>query len=73
MRAAGVSYENRQDLFGHKSERITTHHSTPDIARLIEAVESVCARRPNTVLRIAAHANLAQSRNSDDAVKEGRA
>lgn len=52
LRAAGVSYEDRQDLLGHKSDRITTHYSAPDVARLIEAVEKVCERRPNTVLRI---------------------
>ena len=72
LRAAGVSYEDRQDLLGHKSDRITTHYSAPDIARLLEAAESVCIRRPNTVLRIAAHTNLAQSRPSAKAVQEGR-
>jgi integrase len=73
LRAAGVSYEDRQDLLGHKSDRITTHYSAPDIARLIEAAEKVCVRRPNTVLRIAAHTNLTQCEDSDKAVKEGRA
>ena len=71
LRAAGVSDEDRQDLLGHKSDRITTHYSTPDVARLIEAVEKVCERRPNTVLRIAARTNLAQFENSGEAVKEG--
>ena len=61
MRAAGVSYEDRQDLLGHKSERITTHYSAPDITRLIEAAEKVCERRANTVLRVAAHTILTQS------------
>ena len=28
--AAVVSYEDRQDLLGHKSDRITTHYSAPD-------------------------------------------
>ena len=72
LRAAGVSYEDRQDLLGHRSDRITTHYSAPDIARLIEAAERVCARRPNTVLRIAAHTNLAQWQESASAVPEGR-
>ena len=72
LRAAGVSYEDRQDLLGHKSDRITTHYSAPDIARLIEAAEKVCVRRPNTVIRIAAHTNLTQFENSDKAVKGGR-
>jgi hypothetical protein len=66
-----VSYEDRQDLLGQKSDRITTHYSAPDIARLIEAAESVCTRRPNTVLRIS-HTNLTQCEKSDRTVKEGR-
>jgi integrase len=61
LRAAGVSFEDRQDLLGHKSERITTHYSAPDIARLLEAAEKVCERRANTVLRVAGHTNLTQS------------
>ncbi|NCF21030.1 MAG: tyrosine-type recombinase/integrase [Haliea sp.] len=73
LRAAGVSYEDRQDLLGHKSDRITTHYSAPDVARLIEAAEKVCVRRPNTVLRIAAPTNLPQFEKSGEAVKEGRA
>lgn len=52
LRAAGVSFEDRQDLLEHKSERMTTHYSAPDISRLTEAAESVCKRRPDTVLRI---------------------
>lgn len=52
---AGVGFEHRQDLLSNKSDRITTHYSAPDIAILLEAAESVCVRRPNTVLRIAAH------------------
>jgi hypothetical protein len=61
LRPAGVGFEDRQDLLGHKSERITTHYSAPDIVRLIEAAEKVCERRPNTVLRVAAHTILTQS------------
>jgi hypothetical protein len=67
-----VSFEDRQDLLGHKSDRMTTHYSAPDIARLIEAAEKVCARRPNTVLRIVTHANLTQFRNQPTVVQEGR-
>ena len=66
LRAAGVSFEDRQDLLGHKSERITTHYSAPDIARLLEAAEKVCERRPNTVLRVAAHTILTQSLTQKD-------
>jgi integrase len=49
LRGAGVSFEECQGLLGHKSERMTTHYSAPDISWLIEAAESVCKRRPNTV------------------------
>jgi hypothetical protein len=57
---------------GHKSERMTTHYSAPDIARLIEAAERVCTRRPNTVLRVARPTNLPQFENQTKAVQEGR-
>jgi integrase len=39
LRAAGVSYEDRQDLLGHKSGRITTHYSAAELYSLIEAAE----------------------------------
>jgi integrase len=42
LRAACVSFEDRQDLLGHKSARITTHYSGPELASLIEAAEKVC-------------------------------
>ncbi len=72
LRAAGVSFEDRHDLLGHKSERMTTHYSAPDISRLIEAAEKVCERRPNTVLRIASHTILTQSGSTRKAGLEGR-
>jgi integrase len=71
LRAAGVSFEDRQDLLGHTSERMTTHYSAPDISRLIEAAESVCKRLPNTVLRIS-RTNLTQSASPTKTVQEGR-
>ncbi len=42
LRAAGVSFEDRQDLLGHKSARITTHYSGPELSSLIAAAEKVC-------------------------------
>ena len=42
LRAAGVSFEDRQDLLGHKSGRITTHYSMPELESLIEASNAVC-------------------------------
>ena len=37
LRAAGVSFEDRQDLLGHRSGRITTHYSAAELSRLIES------------------------------------
>jgi len=42
LRAAGVNYEDRQDLLGHKSGRITTHYSAAELHNLIEAANQVC-------------------------------
>lgn len=42
LRAAGVSFEDRQDLLGHRSGRITTHYSQAELANLIDAAERVC-------------------------------
>jgi hypothetical protein len=53
LRAAGVSFEDRQDLLGHKSARITTHYSSPDLIRLLDAANLLCEKRPATVLRVA--------------------
>ncbi len=44
LRAAGVSFEDRQALLGHRSGRITTHYSAAELSRLIDAVNSVCGR-----------------------------
>ena len=50
LRAAGVSFEDRQDLLGHKSQRITTHYSAPEIASLLEAAEKVVQARVGATL-----------------------
>jgi integrase len=42
LRAAGVSFEDRQDLLGHRSGRITTHYSAAELSKLIEAANRVC-------------------------------
>jgi len=41
LRAAGVSFENRQDLLGHKSSRITDHYCQAEIEELQRAVEKI--------------------------------
>ncbi|MDZ4200949.1 MAG: tyrosine-type recombinase/integrase [Gallionella sp.] len=43
LRAAGVSLENRQDLLGHRTGKITTHYSAAELENLIEAANSVCS------------------------------
>lgn len=42
LRAVGVSFEDRQDLLGHKSNRMTTHYSQAEINNLLQAVELLC-------------------------------
>ncbi len=53
-RAAGVSFDDRQDLLGHKFGRITTDYSRPELENLIEAANWVCPvgghKMPTTVL-----------------------
>ena len=44
LRAAGVSFEDRQDLLGHRSGRITTHYSAAELTRLVAAAESIADR-----------------------------
>lgn len=51
LRAAGVSFEDRQDLLGHKSSRITTHYSKAEVSRLLEAVELLCESSVNVKLK----------------------
>lgn len=53
LRAAGVSFEDRQDLLGHRSKRITTHYSAAELQNLLDAANKVCnseGRAPTLVL-----------------------
>lgn len=51
LRAAGVSFEDRQDLLGHRSGRITTHYSSAELQNLYEAANRVCeAKRSGVIL-----------------------
>jgi len=45
LRVAGVGFEDRKVLFGHKSKHVTTHYSAPQIGALIEASDKACALR----------------------------
>lgn len=44
LRATGASFEDRQDLLGHRSGRITTHYSGAELLNLYEAANKVCQR-----------------------------
>jgi integrase len=48
LRAANVSEEDRRDLLGHKSQRITTHYSAAEIRNLIDAANKACIRQTST-------------------------
>ena len=45
LRAAGVRFEDRADLLGHKSTRITTHYSQAELENLIVAANRVCGEQ----------------------------
>jgi integrase len=68
LRAAGVSFEDRQDLLGHVSGRITTHYSAAELSRLLEAANKVCerdGRKPElVVLRGLIHTQSPQNPHS---------
>jgi integrase len=61
LRAAGVSFEDRQDLLGHKSGKITTHYSQAELENLIEAANKVCSpeSRKTPALLVLKKKNLA--------------
>ena len=42
LRSAGVSFEDRQDLLGHRSGRITTHYSEAELGKLVASANRVC-------------------------------
>jgi len=49
LRAGGVSFEDRQDLLGHKSGRITTHYSRPELENLIDAANKACTQEGHKI------------------------
>jgi len=54
LRAAGVSFEDRKTLLGHKAGHITTQYSAADVETLINLAEKVCdlASRKSPALSI---------------------
>ena len=60
LRAADVSFEDRQDLLGHKSSRMTTHYSAAEVKNLIDAANKVCQRKSSTpILNVLSRKNPA--------------
>lgn len=65
LRAAGVCFEDRQDLLGHKSGRITTHYSAAEIEGLVLAANKVCDLKHSTpILRTLRSSQKPVSRKS---------
>ncbi len=52
LRAARVCFEDRQDLLGHKSERLTTHYSSAELHNLIESANKACDRSQGPALTL---------------------
>ena len=54
LRAAGVAFEDRKSLLGHKASHVTTHYSAADIETLLRLAEKVCdlASRKSPALSI---------------------
>lgn len=53
LRAADVSFEDRQDLLGHKSSRMTTHYSAAEVKNLVDAANKICQRKNSSPLLVA--------------------
>jgi len=64
LRAAGVSFEDRQDLLGHKSNRVTTEYSQAELAELKRLSNLVNERRESSVLLRVVSGDAVQSRKS---------
>jgi integrase len=58
LRSAGVSFEDRLDLLGHRSGRITTHYSAAELSRLIAAADSVSERHRNHAELLVLHGTI---------------
>ena len=53
-----MSFEDRQNLLGHKAAHVTTHYSAADIGNLIAASEKVCdlgSRKSPAIAIVRAH------------------
>jgi len=61
LRSVGVSFEDRQDLLGHKSSRITTHYSSVEIENLIKAANKVCDSKGSDGITLVSLKEMVQS------------
>lgn len=52
LRSAGVGLEDRQDLLGHRSGRITTHYSAAELENLIIAANKACQGQSGTTFAV---------------------
>jgi hypothetical protein len=61
-RAAGVPFEDRQSLLGHKAAHLTTHYSAADIGNLVSYAEKACdlVSRKSPALSIVRSARASQ-------------
>ena len=62
LRAAGVGFEDRKLLLGHKSDHVTTHYSAPEIEALIAVSERLCelgSRKSHALTIVRAQIGLA--------------
>lgn len=50
LRAVGVSFEDRQDLLGHCSGRITKHYSSGEVQNLYNAAKKVDERQQSGIV-----------------------
>jgi integrase len=72
LRAAGASFEDRQDLLGHRSARITTHYSAAELSRLIAAANRVCGRSTRQVELVVLRGSIPiESRKTPARAKDG--
>ena len=44
-----MSFEDRQNLLGHRSGRVTTHYSAAELENLIVAANKVCAENSRKI------------------------
>lgn len=70
LRSVGVSFEDRQDLLGHRSGRITTHYSTAELHNLFEAANKVCEKQKSgVVLTLLRNPNLRKEKETTQSKK----